>query len=381
MTPIPSKAEDEIHPYRSPRLRCRIFKVDPENPEAEAIQAAAQAIRRGGLVAFPTETVYGLGADAFNERAVRKIFEVKGRPPDNPLIVHVSEVEDVWRVAASIPEDAWRLAERAWPGPLTIVVPKDPGVPGAVTAGLPTVAVRMPAHPVALSLIRESGTPIAAPSANPSGRPSPTRGDHVVRDLDCMVDVILDGGETFFGLESTIIDFTRDPPVLLRPGPYPLEAIERIIGRRLEVPPEARGLSEAERPLAPGMKYRHYAPETPLSLVDCPELDAERVREVVTRILEERLERGLRVAILSSSENRGHYEGYLKKTGLEGYVKIIDLGSRSRLEVVARRLFEALRELDVIGVDLAISEPFPERGVGLAVMNRLRKASSERLSC
>ena len=354
-------------------MPCRILRCDPEKPDARVIGEAADVVKRGGLVAFPTETVYGLGADAFNELSVLGIFRAKDRPPDNPLIVHISSMDEFWLVARSVPESAWRLVERAWPGPLTIVVPRDPRVPRAVTGGLDSVAVRMPAHPVALELIRASETPIAAPSANISGRPSPTRAEHVVFDLCDRIDLVLDGGETFMGVESTIIDFTRDPPVLLRPGPYPVDRVEELIGSRVVVTGQARGLEEAERPLAPGMKYRHYSPDTPLVLVEYSG-DLDRLVKAVKGHVLEALREGKRIAILASEETRESYKD-LEDKG----VRVLSMGSRKSLAVVARRLYHGLRLVDRMGVDLAVVEGYPEEGIGLAIMNRLRKAATKRL--
>jgi L-threonylcarbamoyladenylate synthase len=354
-------------------LACRVLACSPDRVDAEVIGEAASVIRRGGLVAFPTETVYGLGADAFNGEAVRRVFTVKGRPPDNPVIVHLASPEDLWLVASSVPEEAWRLVERAWPGPLTIVVPRDPQVPSVVSGGLDTVAVRMPAHPVALSLIKAAGTPVAAPSANISGRPSPVTAEHVVRDLCDRIDVVIDGGETFMGVESTVVDFTRDPPVLLRPGPYPVEVIEKILGGRVVVTNQARGLVVADKPLAPGMKYRHYSPDTPLILVESADEAslARAVEEEAARILA----RGGRVAVIASEETRHLYSGLEARGAI-----VVTLGSRRDLPGVARRLYHALRRVDEMGVDAAIVEGYPEEGVGLAVMNRLRKAAVKRVT-
>ncbi len=378
MTPMGSReAMTGSTPNRAPPS-C-VARVDPERPDRDVISRAASIIRSGGLVAFPTETVYGLGADAFNEQAALRVFKVKGRPPDNPLIVHVASIDELWTVASSVPEEALRLVERVWPGPLTIVVPKRPEVPKAVTGGLDTVAVRSPAHPVALELIRESGTPIAAPSANRSGRPSPTRAEHVYEDLDCRVDLILDGGETFLGVESTIIDFTRDPPVLLRPGPYPVELVERMLGVKVVVPAWARGLEEAERPLAPGMKYRHYSPDTPVVLVDCPGEDLSVVARKLVEVASALSKRGFRVAVAGPDEVLS-----LARKVSDGnrlWAAELSLGPEGRPEIAARRLFQVLRSLDKMGVDAAVFAPVVERGVGLAVMNRLRKAASERVSC
>lgn len=327
----------------------RVLSVDPLRPDVEKIRIAASAIRRGELVAFPTETVYGLGADAFNAKASRLIFEAKGRPADNPLIVHVASYDQ----AASLgefPEDIAEIARRVWPGPITFVVKKRAPLPDVVTAGLPTVALRCPAHPVALKLIEESGVPIAAPSANKAGRPSPTEASHVLEDLGDKVHIILDAGRTFFGVESTIIDVTKRPPVLLRPGPFTLEELRSIFGE-IKVPEFARGLGEADVALAPGMKYRHYAPETPLVVVDF-DLSAA-VREAHRR--------GLRVAVLCIMDKCAEGDAVVK------------LGSD--LYEVARNLYDGLRRVDKLGVDLALSPAVEERGIGLAIMNRLRKAA------
>lgn len=347
----------------------RILKVDPDSPEEEAIREASSVIRRGGLVAFPTETVYGLGADSFNPSAVERIFRAKGRPPDNPLIVHIASAGDLDLVAADPPEEAYRVAERAWPGPLTIILKRRPGLPGVVSAGLPTVAVRMPAHRVALRLIEEAGTPIAAPSANLSGRPSPTRAEHVVRDLSGRVDLVLDGGETFFGVESTIIDVTRRPPVLLRPGPITLSQLREILGTEVLVAPEARGELWSERPLAPGMKYKHYSPQTELLLVEAGDYrDLGSYTKRVRGVVREARSRGYRVAVIASEETAEEYRGVADS--------VLVIGPRSDLLVVARRLFTTLRKVDEVGVDLCVVEGFPEEGIGLAIMNRLRKASA-----
>jgi L-threonylcarbamoyladenylate synthase len=350
----------------------RVFKVDPVRPDVDVIRYAASVIREGGLVAFPTETVYGLGANAFDARAVERIYVVKGRPPDNPIIVHICDVRQLELVASRVPEDAYRLVERLWPGPLTLLLPKGPRIPYVVTAGLETVAVRMPAHPVALELIREAGVPIAAPSANLSGKPSPTRGEHVVEDLYSKVEVIIDAGETLYGVESTIINLLSDPPMLLRPGAYPVEEIERILGKNIVVPGFARGLGEAERALAPGMKHRHYAPDTPLILVESNGYDEpERVVEAAKRIILDHKMRGLKVAVVAYTETYKYYEGLADR--------ILVMGSRSNPYEIARNLFATLRAVDKLGVDVAVIEGVEERGLGLAIMNRLRKASTLKL--
>ncbi|MGC8969228.1 MAG: L-threonylcarbamoyladenylate synthase [Conexivisphaera sp.] len=347
--------------------RTRVLRVDPRNPDESKIARAAEVIRSGGLVAFPTETVYGLGADAFNPEALRRIFLAKGRPQDNPLIVHVPDREWLTRVASSVPELAGRLVERFWPGPLTLVVEASPSLPTEVTAGLPTVAVRCPAHPVALRLIELSGTPIAAPSANLSGRPSPTSAEHVISDLWGLVDVIVDSGETLYGIESTIIDVTRDPPVLLRPGAVAVEDVEGVLGTRVEVPEESRGLAESKAALSPGMKYRHYAPRKPLVLVESDDYSGADYPSKVASIAASLASGGRKVVVLSSDEDIDAY----RSAGLEA----VALGPRSNPFEVARNVFRVLRALDDMDADIAVSEGFEERGLGLAIMNRLRKAS------
>jgi L-threonylcarbamoyladenylate synthase len=338
----------------------RVLKVNPTEPEKEVIAEAAAVIRSGGLVAFPTETVYGLGADALNEAAVRRIFEVKGRPPDNPIIVHVADRDSVYLLASEVPRAAEELISRFWPGPLTLVLKRTELVPAVTCGGLETVAVRMPAHQVALELIREAGVPIAAPSANVSGSPSPTSTEHVLRDLGGKIEMVLDGGPAEIGVESTVIDMTVDPPELLRPGGLPLEGIEDVIGH-VRVPEPARGLvAFTGKPRSPGMKYRHYAPRCRLILVEGDPASVRRkVAELVTGLRAE----GKRVGVLAL--DGADYPG----------AEVVDLGPRSDLRRVAKSLFTAIRDLDERGVDVIVAEGVEERGLGLAIMNRLRKAS------
>ncbi|ASJ12938.1 L-threonylcarbamoyladenylate synthase [Thermococcus thioreducens] len=321
------------------------------------IRVAARFILRGKLVAFPTETVYGLGADALNEKAVKRIFEAKGRPPDNPLIVHISDFDDLRKLAGDIPKEAKLLAERFWPGPLTVVLPKREEVPYTTTGGLDTVAVRMPAHPIALALIKAS-TPIAAPSANISGKPSPTLAEHVIDDFYGRIDCIIDGGETKIGVESTVIDLSSERPTLLRPGGLPLEEIEKVIGE-VEIHPAVRGkLVDVAR--SPGMKYRHYSPNAQVIVV---EGKRENVRAKIAELVEEYRAKGLRVGVMATEEYGADEFFHLGKTE----------------EEVARNLFRALRELDKRGVDVIIAEGIEEKGLGFAVMNRLRKAAGYRI--
>lgn len=349
-----------------------MLKVDPIEPEKEIISEAVEVLLRGGLVAFPTETVYGLGADSFNKEAVRKIYSVKGRPPDNPLILHISDLRELETVAENIPSFVYELASKVWPGPVTFVLKKSHLVLPEVTAGLPTVAVRCPAHPVALALIKGLGSPIAAPSANLSGRPSPTTAEHVIRDLSGKIEVILDGGDTFFGVESTIINLATDPPVLLRPGPIGVEDLEKLANLKILVPAFAKGLGEAEVALSPGTKYRHYSPQTTLILAEVGQCSNQiTYLEYVKSLINEYLQKHLKVAVICSRETCPNYGNVIK----------LEIGSRKNLYEVAKNLFKKLREVDEIGVDVVISESFEEQGIGLAIMNRLRKASSRVMVC
>ncbi len=353
-------------------IKTKVAKVDPLRPEHSIIAEAAEVLRKGGLVAFPTETVYGLGADAFNKVAVRKIFSVKGRPADNPLIIHIGNLDDLNVVAKDVSPRTYDLARKVWPGPVTLVLKRSESVPPEVTAGLTTVAVRCPAHPTALSLIRALGSPIAAPSANLSGRPSPTSARHVIKDLSGKIEFIIDGDDTFFGVESTIVNLTTDPPTLLRPGPVSVEDLERLLEAKIAVPSFARGLEESEKALSPGTRYRHYSPETPVTLTEfgqCTELSC--MVECVRAVIEEYVNEGLKVALICSSETCRHYAG----------VKTLEIGSRLNPYEIAKNLFKTLREVDDLGVDVAIAEGFEEQGIGLAIMNRLRKASSDLRSC
>lgn len=328
-----------------------------EGLDERKIRIAARFILEGKLVAFPTETVYGLGADALNEKAVKRIFKAKGRPADNPLIVHIADSKDLNKLAREIPEEAKLLAERFWPGPLTIVLPKKDEVPKVTTGGLDTVAVRMPSHPIALALIRAS-TPIAAPSANVSGRPSPTLAEHVIDDFYGKIECVIDGGETKIGVESTVIDLSDEKPTLLRPGGLPLEEIEMVIGE-VEIHPAVRGkLVDVAR--SPGMKYKHYSPEAQIIVVEGPR---ERVREKIKELVKEYQGQGLRVGVMATEPYE--CDEFFHFGGTE--------------EEFARNLFKALRELDKRGVDIIIAEGIEERGLGFAVMNRLRKAAGYRI--
>lgn len=338
-----------------------IIRVDPVNPEPEKIREAASVIRRSGTVAFPTETVYGLGASGLDATACRKIFSIKGRPADNPLILHIRSASRLGEVAMDAGTKAARLSRAVWPGPLTMVLRKNPLIPSVVTAGQDTVAVRCPAHRIALRLIGESGVPIAAPSANISTRPSPTKFEHVLQDLDGKVDVIIDGGDTTFGVESTIIDMTSEPPTLLRPGAFTVDDLEKYVGR-ISVPKSLHNGVAVGQPLAPGMKYRHYAPSKRLALADRTSvmLHAPEVARAARK----------RVAILCSMETAARLGAHDAQSAT-----IIQLGSSSDLYDAAKNLFNAFRALDRSSAELGIVERFEERGLGLAIMNRIYKAT------
>jgi L-threonylcarbamoyladenylate synthase len=313
----------------------------------QAVYRAAEIIQKGGIVAFPTETVYGLGADAFNPLAVARIFEVKRRPSFDPLIVHVANPADVKKLVKEIPSNAKKLIERFWPGPLTVVLLKEEDIPDIVTAGLPTLAIRMPSHPMALSLIRESNTPIAAPSANLFGYLSPTTAEHVREQLGDQVDLILDGGPCSVGVESTIVSFLEERPKLLRPGGVSLEEIESIIGK-VEVHPIGE-----ERPQAPGMLPKHYAPRTPIVL----DWDKKNLN-----LLEDK-----NIGFLAFKEPKN----YLKIRSIE------ILSKKGDIREAAANLFAAIRRLDALDLDLILAEPIPEVGLGRAIMDRLRRASTK----
>ena len=334
------------------------------HPEKDknAIAEAAAILRRGGLLGIPTETVYGLGADALNETAVLHIFEAKGRPQDNPLILHVPGADWLERYCRDIPPEAYALAERFWPGPLTMVFPKSDIVPYGTTGGLDTVAVRMPSDPVANRLIKLAGVPVAAPSANTSGRPSPTTAQHVWQDMEGKIEMILDGGPVGIGVESTIVDVSGDVPTLLRPGAITMEMLRETVGR-VEIDPAIQAPPSADlRPKAPGMKYRHYAPHADLQLV---EGETDRVVEVINNLVKEKLAEGKMVGVICTDETRVRYpQGEVRSVGL-----------RAKEETIAHNLFAVLREFDDLNVDCIYSESFSKDHLGQAIMNRLTKAA------
>ncbi len=340
-----------------------VYRVNPEKPEIEKIRLAANIVKTGGLVAFPTETVYGLGADALNAKAVLALFAAKNRPLDNPPIVHVDDIADVYRLAKEVPEKALDLMKHFWPGPLTLVFKKSAVVPETTTAGLDTIAVRMPKHEVALALIKESNCPIAAPSANLAGRPSPTTAKHVIDDLYGRIDAVLDGGSTRIGMESTVLDVSSVRPMLLRPGGTSLEVLRKIIG---DVDLHPFILSETElssdKARSPGMKHKHYSPRAPVILVEgSVQVVVHKIKELTMKQWEGKK----RIGVLATDETAWAYEADVVKS----------LGSRRNVDAIASNLFRLLREFDDEGVDVIIAEGIPIEGLGLAVMNRLRKAS------
>ncbi|MEM0096241.1 MAG: L-threonylcarbamoyladenylate synthase [Candidatus Bathyarchaeia archaeon] len=343
------------------------FKVNPQKPEMEIIQIAANIIKNGGLVAFPTETVYGLGANALNPKAVKALFRAKKRPLDNPPIVHVENIQEVYRLAKEVPPKAEILIEKFWPGPLTLIFKRSEIVPDITVSGLDTIAIRMPRHNVALALIKESGCPLAAPSANLAGRPSPTTAQHVLEDLNGRIDAVLDAGPTNIGVESTVLDLTVDPPQILRPGGVPYEVLKSVL-ERVELHPVAVADMKVhvDRARSPGMKHRHYAPKARMIVV---EGDLEAVVKKVAELTDYYRRRKAKVGVLATDETVASYEADVVKS----------LGSRSRLEDAAKNLFRLLREFDAEGVDVIIAEGVPSKGLGLAVMNRLRKASGYRI--
>jgi L-threonylcarbamoyladenylate synthase len=344
-----------------------VLEVDSQKPQMEKIRIAADFVKKGGLVAFPTETVYGLGADALNSEAIRALFEAKKRPLDNPPIVHVGDVKDVYRLAREVPLKAEKLMKSFWPGPLTLIFKRSEIVPSVTVAGLDTIAVRMPRHDVALALIRESGCSISAPSANLAGKPSPTSAKHVLDDLDGRIDAVLDGGPTNIGVESTVLDMTVDPPLVLRPGGTPYEVLKRVL-RRVELHPVAVAETELafEEAHSPGMKHKHYAPDADVIVV---EGELSSVVDKVKELAEFYMCKGTKVGVLATDETVGDYRADVVKS----------LGSRKDLAVIAKNLFRLLREFDLEGVDVVVAEGIPTEGLGLAVMNRLRKASGYKI--
>ncbi len=342
-------------------METKIVKVlDYRDP---ALKEAGAYIKEGKLVAFPTETVYGLGADGLNQEAVENIFRAKGRPSDNPLILHISNRYMLESLVSEIPEEAEKIMKEFWPGPITLIFKRSKIVPDIITAGLDTVAIRMPSSELARSLIELSDTPIAAPSANSSGRPSPTSADHVYQDLKSRVDLIVDGGDTGIGLESTVVDVSGDFPMILRPGGITLEDLRKIDPRTKE---DLAIVKKDLVPKSPGQKYRHYAPKADMYLYRG---DLGPMTKGIIRDLEFYKGQGLKVGVISTDESLELYKTDFK----------LSLGKREDLEEVGHNLFSVLRQFDDLDVDIILSESFPYKGLGKAIMNRMEKASGGKL--
>lgn len=342
-------------------MKTQIFKVDSDNIDNTIIDKAADIIKSGGLVAFPTETVYGLGGDGLNPEASMKIYAAKGRPSDNPLILHISDISQLSTLVSEIPENAKRLASEFWPGPLTMILKKSNIVPKETSGGLDTVAIRFPENRVAQALITSSGTPIAAPSANTSGRPSPTRASHVEFDLSGKIDMIIDGGACEFGLESTIVDLSGEVPCLLRPGSITLEMLRDVLGRVDVDKAVIAKLDAGELPKAPGMKYTHYSPSADVVIVrgDRDKM-VHKINELITQV-----NSSLKIGVIATEENKDKYKN----------CEVLVIGSTKDPQTIAANLFKMLRKCDYHKIDKVFAEGLCEDELGLAIMNRLKKAA------
>ena len=343
-------------------MKTIISKIDVDNIDENEIKKQALLLKEGKTVIFPTETVYGLGANALDEEAVNKIYEAKGRPSDNPLIVHIYNKEDINKLADNISEKAIKVMDAFWPGPITIVLNKKDIVPKTTSGGLNTVAIRMPAHKIAQALIKESGIPIAAPSANISGRPSPTKGAHVKDEMQGRVSGIILGDDCNYGLESTVLDMTEDTPMILRPGSITKEDLENLIGEVL-LDPSLEKKEDNKKAKAPGMKYTHYSPNAEVYIVSG---DKENVVNEVNRRIKENSNNNLKTGVMCLEENKYKYDGFC-----------ISLGKT--LDEVGSNLFGTLIEMDNNNIDIIYSEEFPNEGVGRAIMNRLLKSAGYKI--
>lgn len=347
-----------------------IKTTEVEQLNMDVINEAGAVIKRGGLVAFPTETVYGLGANGMDEEAAAKIYAAKGRPSDNPLILHISDISMLDGIVSEVPLAAKKLMDKFWPGPLTLVFKKKPEVPYGTTGGLDTVAVRYPSHKVALEIISSAGTPIAAPSANTSGRPSPTKASHVIEDMEGKIDMIVDGGDVGIGIESTIIDVTGEIPMILRPGYITKAMAEELVGEvAVDKVVTAKTIEEIGgdyAPKAPGMKYRHYAPKAELTMFDG---NIENVVAEINRLSEKADAEGKVVGIIATEETKNRYS----------IGKVVSIGTRKDESSIARGLYGILRDFDTMDVDVIYSETFYDDELGQAIMNRLIKAAGYRI--
>jgi L-threonylcarbamoyladenylate synthase len=346
------------------KLETEVVIIEEKNIDdaaKENLKKAGQIIKDGGLVAFPTETVYGLGGDALNLKSSQKIYAAKGRPSDNPLIVHVAEFDDLTRIVSSVPDSAKKLAAAFWPGPLTMIMNKNDKVPYETTGGLDTVAIRMPNNQIALELIRQSGGYIAAPSANTSGRPSPTLARYCVEDLSGKIEMIIDGGQVGIGIESTIVDLTCEVPMILRPGYITADMLKEVLGE-ISIDRTIIDSSSTQKPKAPGMKYRHYAPKGELTIVQGSQ---DSVVSYINEVTKTSMEQGKRVGIIGTDATKDLYKATIVKS----------VGTRDDESTIAHELFKVLREFDDENVDIMFSESFDDSGIGQAIMNRLLKAA------
>lgn len=344
-------------------MKTLIKEIDINKPDQDLISLFATMLADGKTVIFPTETVYGLGANALDEDAATKIYKAKGRPSDNPLLVHVADKEDVYDLVENIDDRAKLLMDKFWPGPLTIVFKKKAIIPDRTSGGLDTVAIRMPSDQVARDLIRQAGVPIAAPSANISGRPSPTKPEHIIRDMDGRVDGILVGGPCDYGVESTIIDLSEDLAMVLRPGSITLEMLGEVLGR-VDLDPSLKNKDDNIRAKAPGMKYKHYSPQAQVYIVKADDL--EGFAERVDSLCEDNAKKGLKIGVMTMNYDQHSYQA-----------KVFDLGGSDT--EVAKNLFDSLISLDRESIDIAYVPYFEERGIGVAIMNRLKKAAAYRI--
>ena len=373
------------------KLNEYITSGDISEEDIEKLNEAGEILRNGGLVAFPTETVYGLGGNALLKKASKDIYAAKGRPSDNPLIVHISDMDELPQLVETVPEMAVKLAESFWPGPLTMVMRKSDIVPYETTGGLDTVAVRMPEHKVANMLIKLSGVPVAAPSANISGRPSPTTAAHCIEDLSGRIEAIVDGGASSIGVESTIVDLSGEDPVLLRPGAVTLEMLRACLSRDVLLDPALeKPLDKDIRPKAPGMKYRHYAPKAPMIIIQTEykedlfdqEKDLTKLTDCAIKNIEEKCSEGLKTGIICSDETKEIYmhEIYNKEGRLHKYrntIEIMSAGSRMDEITIAHNLFAVLRDMDEKSVDFIVAEGISQKKLGYAIMNRMKKAAGQ----
>lgn len=343
-------------------MKTKIVEIDEKKINNELVEEAAEIIQLGGLVAFPTETVYGLGANALDSDAVKKIFIAKGRPQDNPLIVHISKIEEIYPLVSEIPDIAKKLFENFWPGPMTVILKKSPIIPSVTTSGLDCVGIRLPSNIIARQLIKAACVPIAAPSANLSGKPSPTDVQRCIEDLNGKIEYILGGTNCSIGLESSVIDCTVNPPCILRPGAITLEMFKKIDNNIYIDPAVMEKPDEKLKPKAPGMKYRHYAPKAPVKIIIG---DLQKTVAKINEIVQNYVCENKVVGIMATDETIASY-----KQGI-----VLSLGSRNSMLSIARNLFETLRSFDDRNVDVIISEGFEEKGLGVAVMNRLKKSA------